>query len=81
MEQVRETGEAISITKRGIEVARLAPPMPAEDPWQALRGSVRITGDIVSPILRDDDFDAYTGRELKHGKSAKRKSHSRARRR
>ncbi len=80
MEHVRKTGEAISITKRGVEVARLGPPILAEDPWQALRGSVRITGDIVSPILRDEDFDAYAGRELAHGKSAKPKSRSRGRR-
>lgn len=73
MEHVRKTGESISITKRGEEVARLDPPTPKQKPWEALRGSVRVLGDIVSPILRDEDFDAYTGRELEHGKPLKRK--------
>ena len=66
MEHVRKTGESISITKRGLEVARLEPPAVKRKPWQRLRGTVQILGDIVSPILRDEDMDAFTGRELRH---------------
>jgi prevent-host-death family protein len=73
MEHVRKTGENISITKRGVEVARLAPPVPKQKPWERLRGTAQILGDIVSPVLREEDLDAYTGRELKHG-HAKRRS-------
>jgi prevent-host-death family protein len=66
MEHVRKSGESITITKRGVEVARLAPLAPKQKPWERLRGSVHTLGDIVSPVLRDQDFDAHTGRELRH---------------
>jgi prevent-host-death family protein len=77
MEHVNKTGESITITKRGVEVARLTPPESREDLLRALRGSVRIHGDIVSSVFRDEDFDAYTGRELEHGQPPKRKASSR----
>jgi prevent-host-death family protein len=75
MEQVRRTGEPISITKRGVVVARLGPPPSKQKPWERLRGTARILGDVVSPVFRDKDFDAYTGRELRHRRatSGKRK--------
>ena len=81
MEQVNKTGESISITKRGVEVARLTPPESREDLLRALRGSVRIHGDIVSSMFKDEDFDAYTGRELEHGQPPKRKATLRTSRR
>ena len=72
MEHVRKSGESISITKRGVEVARLGPPKSKEKPWQRLKGSAQVLGDIVSPLLGDEDFDAFTGHELKHRAKAKR---------
>jgi prevent-host-death family protein len=79
MDRVNKTGESISITKRGLEVARLTPPQSREDILRSLRGSVRVLGDIVSPLFRDEDLDAFTGRELEHGQPAKRKVRSRRR--
>ncbi len=79
MDQVSKTGESISITKRGVEVARLTPPESREDLLRSLRGSVRIHGDIVSSSVRDEDFDAFTGQELEHGQPRKRKGRRRLR--
>jgi prevent-host-death family protein len=81
MEQVNKTGESITITKRGVEVARLTPPESRAALLRALRGSVRIHGDIVSSMFKDEDFDAYTGRELEHGQRFKRKAAARSSRR
>ncbi|MGI9115750.1 MAG: prevent-host-death protein [Chthoniobacterales bacterium] len=79
MDQVKKTGESISITKRGVEVARLNPPESRESLLRSLRGSVQIHGDIVSSLFRDEDFDAVTGRELEHGSPPKPKTRSRNR--
>ena len=79
MDRVNKTGESISITKRGVEVARLTPPESREDLLRALRGSVRIHGDIVSSMFKDEDFDAFTGRELEHGQPPRSKTIARGR--
>jgi prevent-host-death family protein len=51
VDRVAATGNAIIITKRGKPVARLA---PVASRWRslvgALKGHVRITGDIIAPI-------------------------------
>jgi len=51
MDQVAETGEAMIITKNGRPVCRLEPyrQRPASL-FGSLKGSLTITGDIVSPI-------------------------------
>jgi prevent-host-death family protein len=79
MEHVRDTGESISITKRGVEVAQLTPPERREKPWERLRGTAIIVGDIVSSPFKDEDFDAFTGRELMHGMPAVKKQPARKR--
>jgi prevent-host-death family protein len=59
MEHVRRTGKPVLITKRGRVVAQLAP--PPEDrsaPWRRLRGSVARMGDVLSPVVRDDEIEA-----------------------
>lgn len=51
MDQVARTGNAIVITKRGKPVARLAPAARKQPTLSgALKGHIRITGDIVSPV-------------------------------
>lgn len=61
MDEVERTGEPLVITKRGRPVARLVPEArPQGSVFGALRGSVVIKGDIVSPLeapweaLRDE---------------------------
>jgi len=56
MEDVNRDGVELVITKRGRPVAKLVPVVPpaATDIIGALRGTVRVLGDIVSP-----DRDAW----------------------
>jgi prevent-host-death family protein len=52
MDQVAATGNAMVITKRGQPVARLVPVSPPRPKSLvgALRGHIRIKGDIVGPL-------------------------------
>jgi len=51
MDQVAETGETVIITKHGKPVARLVPAPVSDKPlFGALKGMMRITGDIVAPL-------------------------------
>ncbi len=58
MDQVRESGREIVITKRGKPVAKLVPLEPKERPplFGCMKGSIEILGDIISPI--DVEWDA-----------------------
>jgi prevent-host-death family protein len=51
MDEVERDGVELVITKRGRPVAKLVPVTPPAptDIFGAMRGTVRITGDIVSP--------------------------------
>ena len=59
MERVRKTRKPVLITKRGRAVAQLVPP-PEEDakPWRTLRGSVSRMGDVISPVVSDEEIQA-----------------------
>jgi prevent-host-death family protein len=51
MDEVPATGNAIIITKRGRPVARLVPAGPRPRSLVgALKGHIRITGDILAPV-------------------------------
>ncbi len=58
MDRVKATGEGIVILKHGKPVAELVPPKPTIDPQEALKGSVTILGDVVSPVLPESDWEA-----------------------
>ncbi len=60
LDEVRETGESIVVTKRGRPVAQLAPlPPSATGDWSgALRGTGRILGDLVAPAADEDEWEA-----------------------
>jgi len=64
LDEIAQTGEPITITKRGKAVARLVPPLPVSEgyPQLRLRGTGRIVGDIVSPALPADAWDAVGSR-------------------
>ncbi len=53
MDQALETGESLTITKRGKVVAKLVPqreePKPFRPLYGRLKGSVTIHGDIIGP--------------------------------
>jgi prevent-host-death family protein len=59
MDEVRATREAVLITKKGRPVAKL---VPAEsqvgDIFGCLRDEIKIMGDIESPVVPLEDWDA-----------------------
>ena len=60
MDEVAESGEEIVITKRGKQVAKLAPCEPRRGaPWGRYRDIIQIQGDIISPV--DVEWEAETG--------------------
>jgi prevent-host-death family protein len=63
LDEVEETGEPVTILKRGRPVARLLPSVPTEGtyPQQALLGSVQILGDILEPVLPEEDWEVLAG--------------------
>lgn len=56
MDEVAQTGEELVITKRGKPVARLMPP-ERKPLFGALKGSVTILGDIISPASDPEDWE------------------------
>jgi len=59
MEDVRATREPIVITKRGKPVAKLVPVTSEKDDWIGrLNGQFKVTGDIVSPVVPLEDWEA-----------------------
>jgi len=60
MEDVRSTREPLIITKRGKPVAKLVPVLEKKkDDWIGrLKGVIRIVGDIESPVVPLEDWEA-----------------------
>ena len=59
MEEVAATGEPVLITKRGVPITQLIPARrKPETLFGALKGSVSIKGDIITPI--DAQWDALS---------------------
>ena len=59
MEDVRSTRQPIVITKRGKPVAKLVPLGSKKDDWIGrLNGRFKVTGDIVSPPVPLEDWEA-----------------------
>lgn len=58
LDEVAATGEEVTITKRGQAVARLTPPVQVREtyPQERLRGTVTIRGDIVGPVIVEEDW-------------------------
>jgi prevent-host-death family protein len=60
LERVRRTGKPILVTRRGQPLAQVVPPPPAPTHgWLGcLRGTGRIAGDVVSPAMDEDRWEA-----------------------
>ena len=60
LDEVVQTGQSVTIMKRGKPVAQLVPPVPRQQgyPQEPLSGTVKIHGDIVEPVLDAADWDA-----------------------
>ena len=63
LDEVEQTGEPVIVTKRGRPVAKIVPITPEgrRSPQDALRGSVTFLGDILSPVLPPEAWDAVRG--------------------
>ena len=61
LDEVREHGRAITITKRGRVVARLVPADDEEQrPWLKVRGCARWKSDPFAPAVDKGDIDALS---------------------
>lgn len=61
LERVRKTRKSVLVTRFGKPVAEIVPPPPPSRPdtWLGtLEGTVRITGDIVSPATEESEWEA-----------------------
>lgn len=59
MDEVRATREPVLITKKGRPVAKLVPAEShVEDIFGCLRNEIKIVGDIESPVVPLEDWDA-----------------------
>jgi antitoxin (DNA-binding transcriptional repressor) of toxin-antitoxin stability system len=60
LEEVHRSRQPVLITRSGEPVAEIVPPPPSnpQRPWLgSLRGTGRITGDIISPAADASDWD------------------------
>ena len=61
LEEIRRSGRSIVITKRGVPIAEVTPSSARVhgSTWMgSMAGTCEIVGDIVSPIMDPDDWDA-----------------------
>ena len=59
MDQVRATRQPVIITKRGRPVAKLVPvDTRGDDIFGCLKGVFQIVGDIESPVVPPEDWEA-----------------------
>jgi len=62
LDRVADTGEPVVILKRGRPVAQLVPPISSGSryPQEELLESVRITGDVIEPVLPAEAWEAVS---------------------
>jgi prevent-host-death family protein len=61
IDKVQKTGQPLRITRHGRPVAEVIPAGPDRKrrPMGDMAGTVEFLGDIVSPVIDLDDFEAY----------------------
>ena len=61
IERISKTGETLRITRHGRPIVEVIPVAPDRKRYVVgdMLGTVKIVGDIVSPIIDLDDFEAY----------------------
>jgi prevent-host-death family protein len=61
LEEVSKTKQPIRITRHGKPIAEVIPAAPQRKRRKlgSMKGMVKILGDIVSPVIDLDDFEAY----------------------
>ena len=64
---VEDGAAEVYINRGGRTIARLVPvPYPQGPPWSLYADTLKITGDIVSPLFTDEESDAFLERELEN---------------
>ena len=60
LDEVARTSEGLIVLKHGKPIARVIPAVPGEReyPQKALKGTVRVMGDIVTPVLPPEAWEA-----------------------
>lgn len=61
LDRVNKTKTPLRVTRRGKPIADVFPPAekPDDGHWiGSMRGTMKITGDIVSPVIDLEDFEA-----------------------
>ena len=61
LDKVKRTGQSVLITRRGETIAMIEPPPPPEikESWLgSFRSSGRIEGDILSPVIEEEQWKA-----------------------
>lgn len=60
LEEIARTGEGLTILKRGKPIAQVLPAVPRDRGFaqDTLKGTVKILGDIVTPPVPSDDWEA-----------------------
>ncbi len=59
LDEVKQTGRPLIITRRGIPIAKVVPPPEPDSSWMdSLRDTVTFVGDIVSPVVQPEEWDA-----------------------
>ena len=60
LSEVERTGEVVVVLKRGRPIAQVSPIAAGEGkyPQDALKGTVEILGDVLSPVLPPDAWEA-----------------------
>jgi prevent-host-death family protein len=62
LERVRQTGEPVLVTKRGVPIAQVLPPpgraKATRTTYGAMKGRAHILGDIVGPISSEEEWEA-----------------------
>lgn len=57
LERIKNTGQAVLITKKGEPIALVTPPPPPTKPksgFGVMQGTVQIKGDIIEPLPLED---------------------------
>jgi len=60
LDNVKKTGHPILVTRKGEPIALVTPPPPPAKPkaWLgSMKDTVKITGDVISPVLDEKDWE------------------------
>jgi len=59
LDSVKKTGRPLLVTKKGEPIALVTPPPPPQSKaWLgSMKGTIKITGDIISPVLAEEEWE------------------------